>query len=127
MPVTTPVARTFPSGGIGPNNSIDCSPWTSIAGSNEPREASGRASPAHHGRERGQDPLGPVGRILGRELQLEVEGVQRARSDTEGVEQAVGRRPGSFDRVRGGPHGIGVDGHAGPSVCASFRVGPGSI
>src|ERR1700722_9330988 len=45
IPVTTLVVRTDPSTGIGAESSIDCSPWTSMARSIEPRMERGGPPP----------------------------------------------------------------------------------
>ncbi len=77
-----------------------------------------------------QDPLGQVGTVLGRELELEPGRVDRSRPHPEGVHQAVRRGPRLLDWVAGSAHGGGIDGHCGCSSRANaapagrFRLYP---
>ena len=111
MPVTTLVVRTVPSGGMGPDNSMACSPWTSMARSNEPSVVRAGPPPPTTAANVGRTRWGPVDGVLRRVLELEIGGIERAGPDTQGVEQAIGRRPRALDRVRDCSDGFQVDGH----------------
>ena len=88
MPATVVVVDTVPAAGISPCRRMDCSPWTSMAGSKSPSDRPAAAL-ADDGGERRQDALGHAVGVLRRELELEPGGVERAGADAEGVEEGV--------------------------------------
>ena len=66
---------------------------------------------ADDGGEGGEDLLGHLGRVLGGVLELVAGGIEGPGAHPQGVEEAVGRRPGTGDRLRGRSDGIEVHGH----------------